>query len=520
MIITRIKNGLSELPSRGRTGRVAAALGTGTVTWLINTAVIIAVTPVFLAQLGADGYGVWLFVLSTVALLGLGDIRVGTAIIPYAIRYLAADDKTSLHELYSAAFFLRAIMSLLLILTAIGMGQWLLELGDLDPNDFEPALHTLWLMASAVAIRWIGSVYESLVISCQAEYRLIWANLARAILAPLIGAVLVFHFDDIRALGWSHLIAIILALSLQFREYRRQYPSLGAIPSMPRWAMFTRIGSLSIWFALDGLAAAAFMNADKVIIQNRLGSEQVASYAITWFLYFTMYQAISRIAGVVTVGVGDVLAKKPDGSGASVLTTLYSVISMVSFSIIPIAASVSPVFVSLWAGKELYAGHATSVAMSLILLQMAFSYPSIIILTATGRIKSKVIISVIGGVLAISIGYMLAPRLGLLGVAAGNCVAMLVTLTWFLPLTASRQAAPIEISWCVVSKVAVTSLIVGLCAAGILLLAVALDVPRILILALSAALTFFAVLLSLRLSPKIIRDALRTRFRQLHQTRK
>lgn len=467
-MIRRLLDLVRDIPGLGRTGRALAALGTGTTTWFVNTLVVLIATPVYIEVLGADGYGTWLFVLSVVAVLGFTDLRVGTAVIPYAIRFLASGDVRALARLYAAALILRVAMAALLLCVVVLVSGALMSAGRVDAARVGEAVVSLRLLAATLILNWVYTVYEGLVVAKQAEYRLIWPNLLRAVTAPVFAITLVYTMGDMRALALGQLAAAVLALIAVIPVFVREYPTLALLPRFPDWRTMKRLTSLSGWLMADGVAAAAFLNADTLIIQARLDSAAVTAYSVTWFAYFAVFQAVTRSFGVAIAGLGDLIAQAPPQRVAALLTLAYALSGLLSAVLAPVLFVLSDWFVREWVGSESYAGSGAALAFALTFAQLVWAYPSLMILIATGRMRNKVLMTLVGGVLSIGLAVSLAGPLGLAGVALANTSALAATLTWYVPYAARQCYAPARVDWGGVARVFATALGLGIAAAGAL----------------------------------------------------
>ena len=80
---------------------------------------MLLVTPYFIRKLGTDQYGIWMFVNSIIASIGIVNVGIGDAAIKFISKYRALGDKTGINRIINTGFSL--VLGLALVIVVIGL---------------------------------------------------------------------------------------------------------------------------------------------------------------------------------------------------------------------------------------------------------------------------------------------------------------------------------------------------------------------------------------------------------------
>ena len=227
---------------------------------------------------------------------------------------------------------------------------------------------------------------------------------------------------------------------------RKCYPYL-RISGQPSLALLSRIAGPSLKWAATALGGILILQTDNVIIAAVIGPAAIPSY-----------EAISRIAmTLMTFSMLIVTSSSPFLSQAFASkdfqrfsTLLYRNVQ-ISVSAIIILGSFFCFFadriINLWLGPGNFIGFPIVWVFLIMLLLEVHHVTLATAAMATGR-RFFVTVALVAGALNVLISWVLAERLGLLGVAIGTLIAQLLTNNWYVSFISLRLLKVSFVDYC------------------------------------------------------------------------
>jgi O-antigen/teichoic acid export membrane protein len=225
----------------------------------------------------------------------------------------------------------------------------------------------------------------------------------------------------------------LLQAAAMFRAARREYPDLPFRPSAPLGPVArSLIGYGAASLLLQGAVRVAF-HTDNIVIAAFLTKSAVATFAIAGTLIAYLRQVVGAMTNVLTPTAAEMDARG-DLPGLRALfergTTLCLALA------IPVLATFlldRGIFVRLWVGPSF--GASAPILRVLALGQLA-ALPQLaagVILYGMNRHMRNAVIAVAEALANLALSIVLVRAIGLIGVAWGTTIPLLVTQTIVLP---------------------------------------------------------------------------------------
>lgn len=405
---------------------------------VVGGIIFLLLTPLLVRKLGNDGYAVWLIAHTFVFYLGFFDIGFGHAQVRFHARWAEGRRAPALRGLLATTSAGLAIAGLAATLIGLGVA-WI---GPVNEFDAPPALRgdlrlVLALLSLNLLLAFPSAVLSNLYRGAQ---RFDIANLRSIVLRVITAlAQLACLLAD---RGLVTLAAIELAMTalriiVDLLILRRLLPGLLQTPV--RWHARTWRGvrRYALWSAFEDL-----------LVDGATQLEQLLIVFLLPLALLTPYALYAAAAGVLLLAIGPIsetflplaaqLHARHDRLQLAQLLTAGSKIAV---------AVAAPAAVYLWEfGAQTLAlwspegvrGAPTGLLRLITLncLLSAFLTTSAMMLLAAGRVRTIALLTLAEVALSTTLILLLAPRLGLTGVAAALLAAnVLVGLTAQIPIT-------------------------------------------------------------------------------------
>ena len=453
--------------------------------WLLPVLVALVATPWLIRELGAARYGVWALVVMLGALIPTLDLGYGVA----AVRELAGARGDTLRVQRVSG----ELLSLALLLGAIAWG--LLALGGLSISDalnFEqavPAAEARWLMGLLgpwIAIAFVNGALTALP-RAQEHFGALALLGTFSSLGLWIGATalagLGADLPQLMIFGLALQAVMGVALALIHRRIAGRWPH--PVAGFATLARSTRFALASFAGSLTSLAT---YHADKALVSAFIGPAAAGLYTAAANVANKLLGLVASLGGVIYPRVSMLHA---GGADRLQVARLYFISNRILMTLTLALAVVGVVlaerFLLLWLGANVTPGLV--LAFRLLIVAYLMASASVVasnILSGRGNAHRGAWFAALGGVMTVTAGVLLIPRLGVEGAGWAGVIGMSQAVVFDLwmehdlraehPEYAAGQRRP-WVGWCVAGAAAgVTAWLVqhalagwfGLLAAGAL----------------------------------------------------
>ncbi len=389
-----------------------------------NTLIGLLLTPFLYSQLGDTDYGIWILVTSLVGYYGLLRLSVGAGIMRYVPFYAGRKEHEAASQVVSTglAMFTVVGLAILLISTLIAEPVARFYKGGRSLSVL------IRIMGLAAATECPMRIFDA---ALRAREKWMTANIitvANAVLyaAGLAACLLLGYGLD--GMGWTVVVSTVITLLGSVFVFRKQCPEIRLGIGLVKWRRLTelvRFGTLNV---IGNMAYGQALQNQKLVVGKLVSLDAVTIYGVATQLIVKIRQIVWAPLQVSWPRFA-LLDGENDHAGVARLfqkTTRYS--SMLASGIVLQVLVAGPGFMHLWMPKKFAFETANPVLIVLAIgcWMESTLYANNLFLGGTGRQGIQAVFAGIECVGGIGLSILLGWKMGLVGVAWGFTVSVIL----------------------------------------------------------------------------------------------
>jgi O-antigen/teichoic acid export membrane protein len=425
-------NSALRLDRAGRTKRLFHAVGSAVISKGVLVLVSLISIPIAIRYLGAELFGIWATISTSLAMLLVLDFGVANSLTNFISEGYARDDHQHASRYSSTALLLMAGIAAIL-----GLGAWLLwpylnwyKIFHLSSQAYAPEVSHAMAAALAIFLIDLPARLSMKILGGYQEVKtanifvvlgsignlasiVILVHLRAGLAAMVAGSALALVGADIICLLWLVLI---------HKPWLRP-----RLEHLDRSAA-RRMLQLGTEFFLLQIAGLVVFNCDNFIVAHYLGPAQVAPYSVAWRL--VGYAAIIQtfLAPALWPALSEAFER---GDFAWVRATFRHTmwITMGTASgFVVVFAILGRWVIRVWATSAAVPGEGLILLMCVWVLISTFMNNTAIVLASRGKTRAQAWLSVAAAVLNLALSIWLVQRIGSEGVILGTILSYLILL--------------------------------------------------------------------------------------------
>jgi len=180
--------------------------------------------------------------------------------------------------------------------------------------------------------------------------------------------------------------------------------------------------SKGIWYFAWSVANFGFNAIDLILLGVLASTSDVGIFAITFYAIQMVLTAVTTIIGAVLPGLGALFGKQDYSRLRSVRAEGVNYTFHVACAIGMTVLLFNESFISIWVGREFYAGTLENCLTTIVAMQMVFIRNDALLINLLLDQKQKVKISMLSCALIITLACVLIPQFGITGL----CVSLIL----------------------------------------------------------------------------------------------
>ena len=402
---------------------VAHNVSTRYLAYIIDAFLGLVMLPFNLHHLGMSAYGLWMLTSSVTAYLTMLDLGYGGALVRFVARYRARRDARALNEVLSTLAVVYTSIGALTYLIVLFIAANLEWITRVSPEQASTSRALLLIVGASIALRFLFGVYGGVIVGFQ-RYHLNNLTSIGTSLAVALANVLVLevgHADVVVLVAVTTGVRVA-ALFVYKWNASRVFPGLSI-----RWRLFSRerlreVTGFSVFML--GLDAAYKVNysSDVMVIGAMLGTPAVS----LWAPAQRLSEVTLKLSNQVSEALFPVVVDCDAGQREARLRRVFVEGTRLSLaSVLPIAGSLGMLahpLLAAWLGRS-FSTTATLVQLLawVVIVRVGASTASIV-MKGAGMHRRLTALVTIMAIANLGLSVLLAPRLGLLGVALGTAI--------------------------------------------------------------------------------------------------
>ncbi len=385
-------------------------------------AVSFLLTPVFLAHLGAETYGLWVLLGSLVAYGSLLDLGLWNTVIKYVAQYDARAEYGASCALLSTVLYCYLAIALLIAVAGWIIAPWLPSLFNLPPAQ-QPVASRLIILLSLTTGLAIPGMLPLAVLRGLQRYDIVNAlDIVTTLATAAVSIFALWQGYGVIGLALANLGGVFVAFAGGSIVLRRVAPQhrIGWRGANRRivhlifgfsWPLFLRDMATRLQTRTDEITIGLFMPVSQVGAYNIARRLAEASQTLTRQFMKTLLPLASQLHAEA-----DMLRLRAVYKSGTRLTLAIALVLSVTLGVLA-----GPIM-TLWVGSE-YAGHAEVVViLTAASLLASVQWPAMAVLQAMARHRILAASALGNGIANLLLSLLLVRSYGLVGVAIGTLI--------------------------------------------------------------------------------------------------
>ncbi len=417
---------------RSRGGRIAAAVSSGAAARGLSSLAMLVSLPQTVSYLGAERFGVWATIASTVVFLNLLDLGIASTLTNHVAQSYAVGDRQHAVRSVTNALALTVVVAAGVGLFVAALWHYLNWAKLFNVSATVQPAEVGRTVAAAVALVLLGmpaSLSNRILAGFQEVHvsNLVVAlgtvtNLAGLLVGIALRASMPVLF--VLATGWTTFgnLVLLAAVFLWRKPWLRPRRSLLA------WDVAHELLSSGSGFLLIQIAGAVVFSSDNVVLSHFLGPAQVTPYNVTWRLVGLTAGMQGLLFPALWPAYAEAYARGDFAWMRRAFRLTMCATLALNLAVAGLLLSFGQTLIRSWIGSTAVPSFALLVLMSLwAVLSGAMTVESCL-LAAVNRTREQGVLSVIAAGLNLVLSIVLVQRVGAVGVIAGTIVSYLTVL--------------------------------------------------------------------------------------------
>lgn len=415
----------------GRYARVKKAIWTGGASRVLTSVVALLTLPLAVRYLGAERYGVWATITSTVTWINLLDLGIANTLTNQISQAYALDDREAARRYFTNALVMTCLVSAtvgVIFACTCPRVNWAALLNVSAKASSAEVNQTIAIAAGLTLLALPCNLANKLLAGYQQLHRSAYAAGAAAVatlsgLAVGISLHVSMPLLYLMSIGCATLSSLFLMLVTVWRKPWLR-PRFSAID---RRSAKELLDSGSSFFLIQ-IAAVVVFSSDNIIVSHYLGASEVTPYSVTWRLAGLAAVLQSLIFPALWPAYAEAYARGDyewirqtfarTMKGILILNVL-SAAGMICFGRISIR---------IWAGTAAVPEMRLTVAMAIwIVINGVMSVESCL-LAALNRTRGQAVLSIGAAILNVGVSVTLVRSIGAVGVIGGTILSYVAIL--------------------------------------------------------------------------------------------
>lgn len=382
--------------------------------------------PFNVAHLGQSAYGLWVLVASITVYFSMLDLGYGVAQVRFAAKYRAQGDVNALNEIASTMFCMFSGVGLVTFLVAAIIA---LNLGNFFPlTDAQVrAGQIVFLFISAyVALGFPVSVFGGIVNGFQRQYlNGAVAFVTAIVVAGVNVAVLVAGYGLTELVAATTSVRILSYVAYALNAYR-VFPALSIRLRYFKRDRLREVTGFSVFILIIDLANKLNYSTDTIVIGAFMGTAAVAVWAVAQRLIEIVQRITDQLnAALFPVVVDSSAVERVDRLQKILIQATRLSLAMVVPLATVLGLTARPV-VMVWVGPNFEGAVNVIYILSIVVALRVGNAPSTVILKGAGLHKVLAFSNLSMAVSNLVLSVVLVRWYGLIGVAIGTLIPMVV----------------------------------------------------------------------------------------------
>ncbi len=405
--------------------------------YFVEALVMFFLQAYLIRTLGKEEYAYWPIVRSVLSFIGILSVGIGGGTARFMSFYLGRDDFRKLKKIITTMFLIYMGIGFLYVIVAIIVALDIEKFIVVSSKYKLKVIIALILAGISNAFSMPFAVFNSVLRSLQRYLVLNLIQIFTIILKlVIIVGLFILWSPSLVIIAFTTLVITVLNGFWEFL-YSKKYLGTSGLDLKSGWdiGVIKEIGGFSFFLLISYIAGKLYWETDNILINRFLEPSMVTGYSVVAAFVLQMYT-------ITTLGIRVLMPPFTILKAKDEIDKMISLVEKVNKIIVPLTGYLL-IFFAIWGGDflSLYIGEEYRSFSSIFAI---LGIPELISATqavsgmipqAYGRMEVVSIVSLFVALLnvALSIFFVKVLNLGLIGIALGTAVVMIIHKTLFWP---------------------------------------------------------------------------------------
>ncbi|MCG8455193.1 MAG: hypothetical protein MI919_02860 [Holophagales bacterium] len=395
--------------------------------------------PWMVRELGAVGYGLWIFAWSFFGLVGVFDLGFGTAAVKVVAEARGGERVEERNRRLSTISAILIAWSVVSLPGIFWLAEVAVRLADLPATE-ESAAFTVMLLLGIRLIT-LGmplSLFRGILYGGSEIVRLSLVQAAASVLLAATTLTVLFLGAELQAVAMAHLSVMLLEHLVMAMIAFRRIPSLRLSWRLVDLKTVPEMTSLSFAFFLSGLAGAVLLRTDPLIVQLGASLLAVAAYGLAQKLIEMATAVVKQVTNLMAPRAARLELQRPEDLRPTLVAGLRLGLGGAGLVALPLALLAEPLL-RLWLGEV--PGDAESLlgilALSLFVSGPQLGAAGVLAMSGSHHVMGR--LALLSAVSNVGLSLLFVGVYGVHGVAVATLIVTLVFDAGIVPILAARR---------------------------------------------------------------------------------
>ena len=393
------------------------------------------VSPVLVHGLGNELYGTWTLLSALTGYFTILDFGVNTAIVRYISKYNAQKKYDTMNSVYNSSFVFFIAICTLFLIGSVFLGLFLNQIFNIDSIPKKYLYIVFMIVCIDMSLNLIFSVFQGTLVALEHFFEINCISMVLSIVKSIVLVVLISRGFGILTMAVLQLLTTMAKYSAQYFLIKRNYSYLKINVGDSSYGMFKQIFNYSAYSFIIAISLKLLFYTDSLVIGGMLNLEAVTFYAIPSTLVDYLEKLVWAMICVFVPIISSFNATNENSQNANfyIISSKYTLLFCIP--IVYVLFTIGDDFITIWMGYE-YSVRSFKI-LCILLVGYLFSIPQ---LSAHGVLKGiskhRVLsfILIFEAVANLCLSLTLVKGLGLIGVALGTTIPLVVANVIIIPL--------------------------------------------------------------------------------------
>ncbi len=410
------------------------------VSLVVQVAVGFFLTPFVISHLGQSGYGIWVLVGSFIGYYGLLNLGVGSAISRYVARYSVQGDTKSLNETVNTALAMFCLTGFCAIIISFIIAEPLAIYFKIAPEYFNDFKHLVLILGIATGLSFPSGVFAAMIAARERYVVVNIVNILATLLRTGLTVSILLAGHGLVGLAYPALAATTVSLIAFIFLARAVIPEFRLSTGSVRGSKLKMLLVYGGFTTIIAIADILRLQIDSIVIGRMIGVTEVGIYGIAAILIRYMLSFVSSGMGVLTPRFASLDGANKKDEIKDIFLRALSISSFIACGITMLLVLFGRPFIFLWVGG----GFAGSVpVLTILAVSYAFALcqmPGIGLMYALNKHRYYAVATMSEAIANVILSIVLVRYWGIIGVALGTAIPMLIIKIFIQPMYVSRIA--------------------------------------------------------------------------------